>query len=121
MAFSTIIKQLRESKNLSQEEFANKLNAHAENSEGLYSSNFNKTNISKWENGKAEPRMDTVRLISETFDVSPNFLMEINPFEEKHQNNKSLRVAAHIDDDVTEKEMEDIIKYIKFLKSQHKD
>lgn len=77
MAFSDTIKKLRLSKNMSQEEFANALNSHAEKSKGLYSSNFNKTNISKWENGKAEPRMDTIRLIASTFDISPNELMEL--------------------------------------------
>lgn len=77
MAFSDTIKNLRLSKNMNQEEFANALNIFAEKSNGLYSSNFNKTNISKWENGKAEPRMDTVRLIASTFNISPNELMEL--------------------------------------------
>lgn len=75
MIFSDTIKQLRLSKNMNQEEFANALNSFAEKSNGLYSSNFNKTNISKWENGKAEPRMDTIRLIASTFNISPNELM----------------------------------------------
>ena len=77
MAFSDTIKNLRLSKNMSQEEFANALNLFAEKSDGLYSSNFNKTNISKWETGKVEPRMDTIRLIASTFDISPNELMEL--------------------------------------------
>jgi hypothetical protein len=29
-------------------------------------------------------------------------------------------IAAHIDADVTEEEMDDIVKYIEFIKSQHK-
>lgn len=121
MSFAYIIKELRESMNLSQEEFANKLNTYAENSNGLYSSNFNKTNISKWENAKAEPRMDTVRLISETFSISPNVLMEIDNEDAALSNNKNIEIlAAHINDDVTDDQMDDILKYIDFIKSQNK-
>lgn len=120
MSFATVIKELRESMNLNQEEFANRLNTFAENSEGLYSSNFNKTNISKWENGKAEPRMDTVRLISETFNISPNVLMELEEQPSITENKNITILAAHIDDNVTENQMDDILKYIDFIKSQNK-
>lgn len=119
MSFAIVIKELRESMNLNQEEFANKLNNYAEKSDGLYSSSFNKTNISKWENAKAEPRMDTVRLISETFIISPNLLLEIDNEDREVSNNKNIKIlAAHIDDDVTEDQMDDILKYISFIKSQ---
>ena len=77
MSFAKIIRGIRENLQLNQEEFAAKLNTVANLSDGVYSANFNKTNISKWENGRVEPRMDTVRLISETFNVSPNELLGI--------------------------------------------
>ncbi|MFK8243886.1 MULTISPECIES: helix-turn-helix transcriptional regulator [unclassified Facklamia] len=77
MSFAQKIKSIRIEKGLNQDEFASALNSFAEKSNGLYSSNFNKTNISKWENGKVEPRMDTIRLIASTFDIEPNELLGI--------------------------------------------
>ena len=78
MSFATIIKGLRLELGLSQEEFAERMNRFASSSDTKYPDGFNKTNISKWENGKAEPRMDTVRLIAATFGVSPNTLIGIS-------------------------------------------
>ena len=73
MSFANKIKDIRSKYNLNQEEFANRINNYS----SLKGSptNFNKTNVSKWENGKVEPRMDTVRLIALTFEVSPNYLI----------------------------------------------
>ena len=73
MSFANKIKEIRIKYNLNQEEFANRINNYS----SLKGSptNFNKTNVSKWENGKVEPRMDTVRLIASTFEVSPNYLI----------------------------------------------
>lgn len=73
MSFANKIKDIRLKYNLNQEEFANRINNYS----SLKGSptNFNKTNVSKWENGKVEPRMDTVRLIASTFEVSPNYLI----------------------------------------------
>lgn len=39
--------------------------------------------------------------------------------EEAERYDRSELIAAHIDEDVTEEEMEDIIRYINFLKSKH--
>lgn len=73
MSFASKIKDIRLKYNLNQEEFANRINNYS----SLKGSptNFNKTNVSKWENGKVEPRMDTVRLIASTFEVPPNYLI----------------------------------------------
>ena len=80
MSFANKIKEIRIKYNLNQEEFANRINYYSQNKGS--GTNFNKTNVSKWENGKVEPRMDTVRLIASTFDVSPNYLigMSNNPY-----------------------------------------
>ena len=70
MSFASKIKDIRLKYNLNQEEFANRINNYSSLKDSP--TNFNKTNVSKWENGKVEPRMDTVRLIASTFEVSPN-------------------------------------------------
>lgn len=74
MTFADNIKNVRKSVRLNQEEFARRINDFSERNKGERTS-FNKTNISKWENGKVEPRMDTIRLIASAFEVSPNYLM----------------------------------------------
>jgi len=74
MTFADNIKNVRKSVRLNQEEFAQRINDFSERNKGERTS-FNKTNISKWENGKVEPRMDTIRLIASAFEVSPNYLM----------------------------------------------
>lgn len=73
MSFASKIKDIRLKYNLNQEEFANRINNYS--SFKGSPTNFNKTNVSKWENGKVEPRMDTVRLIASAFEVSPNYLI----------------------------------------------
>ena len=73
MSFASKIKDIRLKYNLNQEEFANRINNYSSLKDSP--TNFNKTNVSKWENGKVEPRMDTVRLIASTFEVSPNYLI----------------------------------------------
>ena len=82
--------------------------------------NVSYTTISDWINGKTYPRIDKIELMANYFGVEKSDLVEDKSSIEK-PNANALRVAAHIDDDVTEEEMEDIIKYIEFLKSQHKD
>lgn len=98
MSFATTIKEIRLSHRMSQEEFAEALNRFASNSEQSYPNGFNKTNISKWENGKSEPRMDTVRLIAATFNVSPNYLMglEEKPYYELTEREK-LDIGTEVD------------------------
>lgn len=73
MSFASKIKDIRLKYNLNQEEFANRINNYSSLKDSP--TNFNKTNVSKWENGKVEPRMDTVRLIASTFEVPPNYLI----------------------------------------------
>lgn len=74
MTFADNIKAVRKSVNLKQDEFAQRINDFSERVKGERTS-FNKSNISKWETGKVEPRMDTIRLIASAFEVSPDYLI----------------------------------------------
>jgi len=115
MSFAEVIKGVRLDLGLSQDEFADRLNAFSAKHEGLFPYGFNKASISKWETGKAEPRMDTVRLIARTFGISPNELLELEPVSFSPD---TQRIAAHIDDNVTEEQLNDILQYIDFIKSK---
>lgn len=86
MSFASKIKDIRLKYNLNQEEFANRINNYSILKGST--TNFNKTNVSKWENGKVEPRMDTVRLIASTFEVSPNYLIGMSDEPYFNSNNK---------------------------------
>lgn len=67
-SFGDILKKLRKDKGWSQEGLANTLNEK-------YGTTYNKGMISKWENNKEEPRMDTVRIMADFFDISLDELL----------------------------------------------
>ena len=79
--------------------------------------NVSYTTISDWINAKTYPRIDKIELMANYFGVDKSALVEKRT-EERIANDNAIRIAAHIDDNVTEEQMNDIIKYIKFLKSQ---
>ena len=60
----TKIRELRKNNKLTLEELADALNQKYPNT-----INFNKGKISKWENNKEEPRLSSVKIISDFFDV----------------------------------------------------
>lgn len=59
------IRRLRKEKKLTLEELANNLNA-------MYPDtlNFNKGKLSKWENGKEEPKLSSIRILADYFGIS---------------------------------------------------
>ncbi|MGG4552561.1 helix-turn-helix domain-containing protein [Paenibacillus humicus] len=69
-SFGKKLRNLRIEKGLSQAELADKLNAE-------FGTSVNKGMISKWENDKEEPRMETVRNLVSFFNISLNYLMDI--------------------------------------------
>jgi repressor LexA len=75
--------------NLTQEGLAKALNIK-------YGTNFNKGMISKWENDKEEPRIDSVRYIADFFNVS---LDEILGLKNNDTVNESLNVYEIVEKD----------------------
>jgi len=98
------IRELRLQRGMGQEELAEKLNT-------------TKQTISRYENGDRAANQDILFELSRILNVSIN---EFFPKKEEQQENKIETIAAHIDDDVTEEELEDITRYIDFIKSQRK-
>lgn len=74
--------------------------------------------IRRWDS--STPGIDKVAKVADYFNVSLDYLMgrTDTPFLEIPK--KVETIAAHIDENVTEEELEDIQKYIEFIKSQHK-
>ncbi len=72
------------------------------------------TTVSDWINAKTYPRIDKIELLANYFGVSKADLVE----EETY---KPTTIAAHLDgevSDLNEDEMQKVLEYVKFLKSQ---
>lgn len=67
------IKELRKSCNLTLEELADTLNKNYPDT-----INFNKGRISKWENNKEEPRLSSVKILADFFDVPLDYFNGID-------------------------------------------
>ncbi|MCL6616294.1 MAG: helix-turn-helix domain-containing protein [Anoxybacillus ayderensis] len=102
-SFGKKLKWLRTSKKLTQEGLARALNLR-------YGTNFNKGMISKWENDKEEPRMDSIRYIADFFNIS---LDEILGLKSDPVPKDNLPALTEKDDRDIQKELEKIIKGLK--------
>lgn len=103
LTFGEKLKKLRESRGYG----VNQLSLKA----GVSSSQ-----ISRFEKGeRKDPTLETVKKLSKALGVSISYFEE-----EVNSDNKNIEtIAAHIDDDVTEEQMDDILNYIEFIKQKH--
>lgn len=74
-----------------------------------------RTTYSSYEQGRRTPDVDIQNKIADYFDVSLDYLHGRS--DESQDNDPNLLVAAHIDDDVSEQDMEDILRYIEYRKN----
>lgn len=84
-SFGKKLRNLRSHKQLTQDELAEILNKQ-------FNSSINKGMISKWENDREEPRMETIRIIAKFFDVSLDYLMGL----ESDLNNTESEITESI-------------------------
>lgn len=101
MDFGVKLKQLRESKGFGVNQLAQK-------------SGVSSSQISRFENGqRKDPTLETVKKLSIALGVSVSYFADEDEV-------RPQTIAAHIDDDVTDEEMEDILNYIEFIKNKHR-
>lgn len=93
------IKALRSSKKWTQAELAKKLNVSQQT-------------IGSWEVGRAEPNSEALISLAKLFGVSTDYLL--NGTESKSDPN--LLIATHVDDDLTEKQKQEVLDFIEFIK-----
>lgn len=105
--FGDKLKQLRKQKKLTQEELANILDVA-------------RTTYSSYEQGRRMPDPEIQKRIAEYFNVSLDFLHGRKESDTQIKNDKVMTIAAHIDDDTSDEEMEEIIDYITYIKNKHK-
>lgn len=113
----TKIRELRKNNKLTLEELADALNQKYPNT-----INFNKGKISKWENNKEEPRLSSVKIIADFFDVPldyfndtpdshPEILTIFNQLDEDRQANVVNYATVLLNEQVSMKATTVLEKY----------
>lgn len=85
--------------------------------------NISKGSISDYLSGNYEAKQDKVYDIAKVLNVDEGWLMGFdNDIERLDQKSlkKSDVIAAHIDDDVTDEEMKEILNFIDYIKQKEK-
>lgn len=98
------IKKWRLVRNMNQEELAERLNT-------------TKQTVSRYEKGERKANQDVLFELAKILHVSIN---EFFPKLENKSDKKIETLAAHIDNDVTDEEMDEIRNYIEYIKMKRK-
>lgn len=102
------IRELRKKHNLTLDELANNLNNRYPDT-----MNFNKGKISKWENDKEEPRLSSVRVLADYFDVPLDYFngneAKILPIYNKLEEPRQEKVLNYAKEQLEEQENSNII------------
>src|SRR5699024_5033851 len=119
------LQQIMKERNLKQVDILNKSKPY----QNKYNVNLSKSHLSQYVNGKSQPDQHKLFILAETLNVNEAWLMRYDVKKERtpiHTDNEEKTktniqtIAAHIDENVTEEEMEDIKRYIDFIKAQRK-
>lgn len=109
--FATNLKRLREEKKLTYRELADDLNKK-------YDVKFSKSTIQRWEENTSSPSIAHATALAHYFNVSLDDLTKNEvKYEKTEEENNIETLAAHIDGDVTEEELEEILAYIEMKRS----
>ena len=104
--FQSVLKSLRKSNNLTQEDLAKALKV-------------SRSTIGMYENGSREPDYETLEAIADYFNVDIDYLLGRTLKTTKIM--KPTTIAAHFDgDEYTEEELNKIKEYAAFIKSTRK-
>lgn len=106
MSLGTRIKELRLKKDWTQSQLGEKVNV-------------TKASISGYENDTRSPDKETLVKLANLFDVSTDFLLGNDNSPANINISKTQRtIAAHIDDDVSDDEMKEILSFIDYIKNR---
>ena len=101
--FANILKTLRTDKHLSQQELATRLG-------------ISKSAVSMYE--RREPDFDILNKIADIFQVDADYLLGRSSLSHEPE---PVTIAAHLDtSDLTQAELDDVEKYIQFIRSKRK-
>ena len=103
--FANILKTLRTDKHLSQRELATRLG-------------ISKSAVSMYEQGRREPDFDILNKIADIFQVDADYLLGRSSLSHEPE---PVTIATHLDtSDLTQAELDDVEKYIQFIRSKRK-
>lgn len=86
-----------------------------------YEPKFSKSTLQSWREGNSYPSIHHANALADFFDVSLDELAGRKELPEKAlKNNSSDVIAAHIEDDVTDEEMKEILNFIDYIKQKEK-
>ena len=109
MILSEKIMSLRKQNGWSQENLADQLDV-------------SRQSVSKWESGTSIPDIEKIVKMSELFNVSTDYLLGRTDLKRYVIPDERFQTfAAHIDDDATEEEIEEILAFIEFKKNLKKN
>lgn len=77
-----------------------------------------KSAVSRYFNESREFPLNKADDFAKALGISTEYLLGFEEEDSKPSKNINT-IAAHIDDNVTEEEMEEIVRYIEFIKSKH--
>lgn len=100
--FKDRLKELRKENGMSQLELAEKIG-------------ISQQTVAKWECGVASPKTSTIVILSELFNVSCDYLLGVVP---KAGIKEAISILFGGDVDVTEEMMDDVVKFVSFLKQK---
>lgn len=95
------IARLREQRGMSQPQLAKELNVAT-------------STIGMWETGKRGLKDESLRVLADFFNVSTDYLLGRTDVKEK----SPTLVAAHLDDDLTEEQLDEVKNFIDFIKQR---
>lgn len=101
------IKQFRTARGITQDTLAEKLET-------------TRQTISRYENGDRKANQDVLFALSKILNVKVDDFFPSREEADSEPSNADL-IAAHIDDDVTQEQMDDILHYIELVKRANKD
>ncbi|MDH5140034.1 helix-turn-helix domain-containing protein [Staphylococcus cohnii] len=87
---------------------------------------ISKTDLSQYVNGKTEPGQKKLYVLAKVLNVSEAWLLGYDvptnrpTDEERAVKNSFETIAAHLEDDLTEEEWQEVIEYAEFIKSKRK-
>lgn len=101
--FANILRTLRTNHSLSQSDLAARLG-------------ISKSAVSMYEQGRREPDFNVLRKIADIFHVEIDYLLGRSGASENYE---PVTIAAHLDtSDLTEDELDDVARYIEFIRSK---
>ncbi|MDT2597663.1 helix-turn-helix transcriptional regulator [Enterococcus dongliensis] len=77
-----------------------------------------RTTYSSYEQGRRTPDVELQNKIADFFGVTLDYLHGREAKEESELSSNQMTVAAHIDDDVSDEEMKEILSFIDYIKNR---